>query len=55
MHVPLAELAHADTYRRESWVRGGHEVDIHFFEIEGDTVWGATGRMLHQLLDLLTC
>ncbi len=55
VHVPLAELAHADTYRRESWVRGGHEVDIHFFEIEGDTVWGATGRMLHQLLDLLTC
>ncbi|MEY4391865.1 MAG: hypothetical protein RLZZ544_574, partial [Actinomycetota bacterium] len=29
-------------------------VDIHFFEIEGDTVWGATGRMLHQLLDILT-
>ena len=23
-------------------------------EIEGDTVWGATGRVLHQLLDVLT-
>jgi 8-oxo-dGTP pyrophosphatase MutT (NUDIX family) len=54
VHVPLHELAHADTYRCETWVRDGHEVDIHFFDIEGDTVWGATGRMLHQLLDLLT-
>ncbi|MFM8794098.1 MAG: NUDIX hydrolase [Acidimicrobiales bacterium] len=53
-HVPLAELASADTYRREYWVRAGHTVDMHFFEIEGDTVWGATGRMLHQLIDLLT-
>ncbi|MFM8554170.1 MAG: NUDIX hydrolase [Acidimicrobiales bacterium] len=54
VHVPLAELASEDTYRRETWVRGRHTVDMHFFEIEGDTVWGATGRMLHQLLDLLT-
>lgn len=54
VHVPLVELASADTYRRETWVRSGHTVDMHFFEIEGDTVWGATGRMLHQLIDLLT-
>lgn len=54
VHVPLAELASAETYRREVWVRGGNPFDIHFFEIEGDTVWGATGRMLHQLLDMLT-
>lgn len=54
VHVPLAELADPDTYRQETWVRSGNELDIHFFEIEGDTVWGATGRMLHQLLSLLT-
>ena len=54
VHVPLVELASADTYRCETWVRSGHTVDMHFFEIEGDTVWGATGRMLHQLIDLLT-
>jgi 8-oxo-dGTP pyrophosphatase MutT (NUDIX family) len=54
VHVPLVELAHADTYRQEKWVRAGNEVDIHFFEIEDDTVWGATARMLHQLLALLT-
>lgn len=54
VHVPLTELASPETYRREVWVRDGLPFDIHFFEIEGDTVWGATGRMLHQLLDLLT-
>ena len=54
VHVPLAELASADTYRHEVWERGSGPFDIHFFEIEGDTVWGATARMLHQLLDLLT-
>ncbi|NBU39051.1 MAG: CoA pyrophosphatase [Actinobacteria bacterium] len=54
VHVPLVELAHHETYRREQWNRNGNDVDIHFFEIEGDTVWGATGRMLHQLLDILT-
>lgn len=54
VHVPLVELAHHETYRREQWNRNGNNVDIHFFEIEGDTVWGATGRMLHQLLDILT-
>lgn len=54
VHVPLIELADPGTYRQETWVRSGIEADIHFFEIEGDTVWGATGRMLHQLLTLLT-
>ena len=54
VHVPLVELAHHETYRREQWHRNGNDIDIHFFEIEGDTVWGATGRMLHQLLDILT-
>lgn len=54
VHVPLAELAHHETYRREQWNRNGDDIDIHFFEIEGDTVWGATGRMLHQLIDIVT-
>ena len=54
VHVPLLELADEQTYRREHWVRGTAETEIHFFEIEGDTVWGATGRMLYQLIDLLT-
>ena len=26
---------------------------VYFFEVPGDTIWGATGRMLHRLLSLL--
>jgi hypothetical protein len=31
----------------------GEERPISFFEVVGDTVWGATGRMLRELLDLI--
>jgi 8-oxo-dGTP pyrophosphatase MutT (NUDIX family) len=30
------------------------EVRLHFFHVDGYTVWGATGRMLVQLLELAT-
>ena len=27
---------------------------MHFFDLEGETVWGATGRILYGFLSLLT-
>lgn len=50
--VPLAELMRSDTYRQERW--GDHDVAraVHFFELDDETVWGATGRILHQLLTI---
>jgi mutator protein MutT len=50
--VPLAELMRPDTYRQERW--GDHELAraVHFFELDDETVWGATGRILHQLLTI---
>jgi 8-oxo-dGTP pyrophosphatase MutT (NUDIX family) len=50
--VPLAELARTDTYRLEHWI-AKTEHPIHFFELPDETVWGATARMLFQLLDLV--
>jgi 8-oxo-dGTP pyrophosphatase MutT (NUDIX family) len=50
--VRLDELAHVDTYREEWWGVGDLERPIHFFELEDETIWGATARMLHQLLRL---
>jgi 8-oxo-dGTP pyrophosphatase MutT (NUDIX family) len=41
-------------YRSEVWVmpeRG--EWPMHFFELAHDTVWGATARILHELLELV--
>jgi 8-oxo-dGTP pyrophosphatase MutT (NUDIX family) len=54
LHVSLADLLHPDTYREERWGVPGLDRPIHFFEIPGDTIWGATGAMLHDLLTRLT-
>lgn len=51
-HVPVSELYRPDTYRQEIWWRPPVEWPIHFFELDDETIWGATGRMLVQLLSL---
>ena len=52
--VPLVELLHPEVYREEIWtLDAGRERSIEFFELYGDTVWGATSRMLSELLGLI--
>ncbi|MGH9119522.1 MAG: NUDIX hydrolase [Acidimicrobiales bacterium] len=50
--VPVAELLLDEVYREERWTWEGEERPIFFFELVGDTVWGATAAMLRQLLAL---
>ena len=52
--VPLSELLAPDVYREERWNLYGAERPIFFFELYGDTVWGATAAMLRQLLGIAT-
>jgi mutator protein MutT len=52
LFVPLAELYRTDTYRQELWWRTPAGRPIHFFHLDDETIWGATGRMLVQLLSL---
>ena len=61
LYVPVAELLLDEVYREELWTwttppawadNGQVERPIFFFELVGDTVWGATGAMLRQLLGL---
>ncbi len=54
LHVPLAELLDPAIYRQERWGWAGVERRIHFFELVGDTLWGATGSMLVDLLTRIT-
>lgn len=49
--VPLAEFTRDDTYRSEVWGVGSTRRTLHFFELDDETVWGATA---HMLVDLLT-
>jgi 8-oxo-dGTP pyrophosphatase MutT (NUDIX family) len=53
-HVALSELLGDGVYREERWHRDGLERPIWFFELHGDTVWGATASMLRQLLCFVT-
>lgn len=51
LHPPLIELLDDEVAREERWTFGDdHERAMTFFELVGDTVWGATARMLRQLL-----
>jgi len=50
----LVELLAPDVYRQEVWpFEDGSERPMAFFELVGDTVWGATATMLVELLDLI--
>ncbi|SER56976.1 NUDIX hydrolase [Natrinema salaciae] len=53
--LPLSGLLDPDNYEYE---RRSHpyygEIVIHYFHVNGYTVWGATGRILVQLLELAT-
>ncbi|MEP6623051.1 MAG: CoA pyrophosphatase [Acidimicrobiia bacterium] len=50
--VPLTELL--ETYREEMWDLWGEYRSMAFFELAGETVWGATARILTRLLTVLT-
>ncbi|HAP75136.1 MAG TPA: CoA pyrophosphatase, partial [Acidimicrobiaceae bacterium] len=50
MWVPLHDFTRPGTFREEWWHTAGGERPIYFFELDDETVWGATARMLHQLL-----
>lgn len=47
---PLGELLDSRTYRSEVWGTPPTDRIVHFFELPGETVWGATARMLVDLL-----
>ena len=50
MWVPLAELTRDDTFREEIWDFNGERRPMFFFELDDETIWGATARVLHQLM-----
>ncbi|MFB6223231.1 MAG: CoA pyrophosphatase [Haloarcula sp.] len=53
--LPVSELTDLDNYESEHRDHPHHgEIRLHFFYVDGYTVWGATARMLVQLLELAT-
>jgi 8-oxo-dGTP pyrophosphatase MutT (NUDIX family) len=52
LEVGLSELLDPDAYREERWDTGRDtpDFDVHFYELEDETVWGATARILTGFL-----
>jgi 8-oxo-dGTP pyrophosphatase MutT (NUDIX family) len=59
--VAISELLEDESYREERWdlpdalgPEAGIDRPVHFFELPGETIWGATARILVAFLDHLT-
>lgn len=50
--VPLSELVRTDTYSQEHWIFDDREFQINFFYLNDETIWGATARILFQVMML---
>jgi len=53
IEVPVAALLERGCFRVERWERDGVARDVYFYDYRGDTIWGATARILKQYLDLV--
>jgi 8-oxo-dGTP pyrophosphatase MutT (NUDIX family) len=54
LEVPLSDLLDPDAYREERWDTHTSDFDVHFFDLEDETVWGATARIMTSFLSHLT-
>lgn len=52
MVVPISELMRPDTYWNEWWPTPRGDLNIHFFALDDETIWGATARILRQFIDV---
>jgi 8-oxo-dGTP pyrophosphatase MutT (NUDIX family) len=51
--LPFSELLHEESFREELWHFFDEERPMYFFDVVGDTIWGATARILFGLLTLI--
>ncbi len=54
IEVPWASLTDPANFRVEHWERDGVVRPMYFYDCEGETIWGATARIVKHYLDLLT-
>lgn len=54
LHVRLLDLVDPGVFREERWGLPPLDRPIYFFEVVGDTIWGATAFMLRNFLALVT-
>jgi 8-oxo-dGTP pyrophosphatase MutT (NUDIX family) len=50
LEVRLSDLLDPDAYREERWDTHTAGFDVHFYDLDDETVWGATARILTGFL-----
>jgi len=53
IEVPISALLDMSPLPQETRIIDGEEVTSFFYPYQGNVIWGATGRILNQLLDIL--
>lgn len=53
IEAPVADLADPAIFHAEQWIRNGRPHPVYFYDLGPYRIWGATARILRQLLDLL--
>ena len=53
IEAPLSAFFDEDKFRQEVLMNNGQPFPVYFYQYAGHTIWGATARILKQLLDLL--
>ena len=53
LEIPLSTLADQMRFSEESHIVGGVQRPIYSYRFPGNTIWGATARIVRQLLELL--
>lgn len=54
IEVPFAALIEDGSFRVETVTRDGITRPVYYFDYQGDTIWGATARILVHYLELVT-
>ena len=53
LQVPVSELLADGVFREERWDLWDSDHSVYFFDLPGETVWGATARILTSFLEHL--
>jgi 8-oxo-dGTP pyrophosphatase MutT (NUDIX family) len=51
-HVPIPALLAPGVHHTRRHQFYGLDVDVHYYEVEGRTIWGATARVLSELIEV---
>jgi 8-oxo-dGTP pyrophosphatase MutT (NUDIX family) len=54
IEVPLSVFLDETKFREEFRSRNGEPVPVYFYQYDEHTIWGATARILKQLMDLIS-